>query len=168
MKVLISKNQIKLFFLVAVFVASVVSPVFVLAQVSQQTSEKTIGIPCDGPKLERTGTSQTGTTTDKGCGYPELVQLVSNFMNFLILLSIPMAAIAFAWAGWLMITAGGSSGQIDQAKEIFVKVLIGFMFVLSAWLIVFLITKTLLRGDGFKNLLGQTPSSSTLSENQIV
>lgn len=94
------------------------------------------------------------------CGFNDLMVLAKNVMNFLITVSIPLAAIAFAYAGYLMLTAAGSESQISHAREIFTKVLIGFVFVLSAWLIVWTITTTLLcdtatsSSCGFYNLLG--------------
>lgn len=94
------------------------------------------------------------------CGFEHLMLLAKNIMNFLITVSIPLAAIAFAYAGYLMLTAAGSESQISHAREIFTKVLIGFVFVLGAWLIVWTITTTLLcdratsSSCSFYNLLG--------------
>lgn len=85
-------------------------------------------IPCNGPD----------------CTFDSFVQLGQNLINFLIVLSIPLTAIAFAWAGFLMVTSAGSEEKIKQGKAIFGKVLIGFIFILSAWLIVYTITTALL------------------------
>lgn len=102
---------------------------------------QSIEIPCDG--------------VDVVCDFEKLVQLGRNIMNFLILLSIPIATIAFAWAGILMLTARGNESQVSKAKEIFTKVLIGFLFVLTAWLIVQLITGALLKKGTYEDLLKQ-------------
>ena len=77
-------------------------------------------------------------------------------MNFMILVSIPLAAIAFAYAGYLFLTAAGNSSQISTSKGIFVKVLIGFLFVLTAWLIVRTITSALLKPGNYRDLLERT------------
>lgn len=90
---------------------------------------------------------------DGSCGWVDLVQLGQNIITFLLILSIPIATIAFAWAGILMLTASGNEGQIDKAKEIFWKVLKGFLFALTAWLIVRLITSELLIKDNYVDLL---------------
>lgn len=87
------------------------------------------------------------------CTFNDLITLAQNIINFLILVSIPAAAIAFAWAGFLFMTAKGSESQISQAKGIFVKVLIGFLFVLSGWLIVRTITSVLLDEGAYWNPL---------------
>ncbi len=75
------------------------------------------------------------------CTFADLMALGRNIVNFLILLSIPLAAIAFAYSGFLLLTAGGDVGKRGKAKEIFVKVLWGFIFVISAWLIVYTFTR---------------------------
>ena len=100
-------------------------------------SAQSIEIPCTGPFI-----SEEFGAVD--CDFASLMRLISNVLDFLIILSIPLATIAFAWAGFLMLTAAGSESKVSQAKEIFWKVLIGFIFVLSAWLIVRFITTALL------------------------
>lgn len=85
-------------------------------------------IPCNGPD----------------CTFDSFVQLAQNLINYLIMISIPLTAIAFAYAGFLMVTSAGSEEKIKQGKAIFGKVLIGFLFILGAWLIVYTITTALL------------------------
>lgn len=80
------------------------------------------------------------------CGFDDLLFLGRKIINYLALLSIPITAIAFAWAGFLYISSGGSEGKIGKAKEIFWKVMWGFIFVLTAWLIVYTITQFLAPG----------------------
>lgn len=96
-------------------------------------------IPCDG--------------VTKECTFDSFVQLVQNLINYLILLSIPLCAIAFAWAGFLIVTSGGSEERVTQGKAIFGKVLWGFLFVLGAWLIVYTITTGLLLNSSDYTLL---------------
>ena len=85
-------------------------------------------VPCNGPD----------------CDYGKLIELAKNIINYLILFTIPLAAIAFAWAGFTFITAAGNESKISKAKEIFWKVSWGFIIVLTAWMIVYLITQALL------------------------
>jgi hypothetical protein len=82
---------------------------------------------------------------DGECGLDDLVALVQRVINWIIMIFAPIAMIMFAWAGVLMVTAGGNKGQIDRAKGIFTNVAIGLVIVLSAWLIVYTITTTLLK-----------------------
>ena len=78
-------------------------------------------------------------------GWPELVSLAQHLINFLIVLALPLAALAFAYAGFLYITAAGSEERVKKAHGIFLKVGIGLFLVLGAWLIVYFITSTLLK-----------------------
>ena len=70
------------------------------------------------------------------CNLDSLVELAQNIIEFFIYVSPFVAAVAFAYAGWLYITATGDTGQIKKAHGIFTSVAIGFIIILSAWLIV--------------------------------
>ncbi|MEX0930519.1 MAG: pilin [Candidatus Paceibacterota bacterium] len=81
------------------------------------------------------------------CGFDKLIQLIQNVITWIILFTIPVAAIMFSYAGFLMITAQGDEGKITQGKQIFWYVFVGFLFVLSSWLIVYTIATVLLDGQ---------------------
>jgi hypothetical protein len=55
-----------------------------------------------------------------------------------------VAVISFSYAGFLYLTSQGNPGQISKAHGIFKTTAIGFLIVLSAWLIVYAITGSLL------------------------
>lgn len=92
-------------------------------------------IPCGGPGQH-------------DCGYYDLLQLVNNIINWIIKISVPVAAGVFAWAGIKYMTTG-IADQKSAAKEMLHKVFIGFVFILAAWIIVTTVTNTLLK-DEFK------------------
>ncbi|MDO8510438.1 MAG: hypothetical protein Q7S15_02330 [bacterium] len=82
---------------------------------------------------------------DVDCNFGHFILLIQNFITFLIFyISIPLASIAFAYAGFLYMTAGGKPGQIERAHGIFWKVMWGFIWVMAGWLVVYTITNTLL------------------------
>lgn len=83
------------------------------------------------------------------CQMCSLAKLVQNVINFTILLAIPLAAVLFAWAGALYITARGDTGQIEKAHGIFGKVALGFVLALSGWLIVNTILVTIAKPSAF-------------------
>jgi len=89
-----------------------------------------------------TGLVPCGTETDSSgvvtnpCNFGHFFTLITNVTNYLIILGTAFSAIAFGWAGFLMMTAGGEMSKIEQGKAIFGKVLVGFLIMLSAWLIV--------------------------------
>lgn len=66
------------------------------------------------------------------------------------MISIPIAAGVFAWAGFTYMTTAVMD-QKSYAKSMINKVFIGLVFILSAWIIVNTITNTLLTDEnGFK------------------
>ncbi|MDO8548110.1 MAG: pilin [bacterium] len=79
------------------------------------------------------GSNYTGATSCEACN---LAKLVSNIINFVIGLSIPIAAVLFAWAGILYFTSGARAANMEQAKKIFSSVLIGFLIAITAWLVI--------------------------------
>lgn len=65
-----------------------------------------------------------------------LVDLVKNLLDFGVFLSAFIATIMFVYAGILYVTAASNAENLTKAKGIFGKVILGFVIVLSAWLIV--------------------------------
>src|SRR3989344_5791287 len=86
-------------------------------------------VPCSGPD----------------CNFESLLRLARNIIDFLIVVSLPLTGISFIYAGFLYITAGGNEGKNKKNHDIFWKVLWGFVFLLSAWLIVQTILAALLK-----------------------
>jgi len=88
------------------------------------------------------------------CTFEAFICLLRRIMNFLLfVLAVPIAAISFAWAGWLYLSAAGNESKIKQAHEIFGTVLLGLCIALAAWLIVHAIVKGLGVGEQY-NFLG--------------
>lgn len=89
---------------------------------------------CDGP--------DANTTVDSAeqCTFDHLIVLAQNVINFLIFkIAAPLAAVMFAYAGFLYLTNRGNESQVKQAHDVFTYVLIGLVLALAAWLIVNLI-----------------------------
>jgi hypothetical protein len=89
-----------------------------------------------------------GADQGSSCGGPggcqsfcDLALLVQNLLNDAIVLATFMAGILFAWAGGRMLFAGGDPKAITSAKKTFSAVFIGFVIILTAWLIVDTIMK---------------------------
>ena len=93
-------------------------------------------VPCDG-------TSANGGVE---CDVCHIGQLAQNVLNAGIYIAVFLSAILFAYAGWQYITAGGEPGKATEAKKIFWMVGVGLILILSAWLIVDLIMKVMLKG----------------------
>ncbi|MDP3958285.1 MAG: hypothetical protein Q8Q36_02380 [bacterium] len=88
-------------------------------------------IPCGGPPPEQ------------ACGFNDLVKMANNIVKFLITIGSFAAAIGFAYVGWLFVMSGGDPSARSKAKGIFMKIVIGFVLMFSAWLLVSLIIKML-------------------------
>lgn len=95
-------------------------------------------VPCDG-------------SARKPCDFGQLVLLVKNLINYIFIIAVPIATVMFAYAGFLYLTAAGDTGKISKAHSVFWTVFIGFIIILSAWLIVKAISTLL--NPGF-SLLG--------------
>jgi len=103
-------------------------PVFSLAQ------GLTPLVPCDNTPQTTDGV----VTYEKPCDFNALMALVNKVVKFILFgLAVPIAAIMFTYAGFLLITAGGeAAGARTKAKGIFKNALIGLVLAAAAWLIV--------------------------------
>ncbi len=71
------------------------------------------------------------------CQWNDLLALVNKVIHFILFdLSLPIAAIMFAYAGVLLITSGARTENRAKAKEIFINTLYGLLLAVAAWLIV--------------------------------
>ena len=109
------------------------------------------------PKAAGTTTSPLATKGEglvpctDNCGWDELLILVHNLIQFVVFyLSLPIAAIVFAYSGWLFMTSGDNPTKRAQAISIFKKVGLGLVIAMSAWLIVNTILTTLIDPDKLK------------------
>ncbi len=99
----------------ALSLVALVVPVFVFADSAPL-------VPCDGVTVP--------------CDFGALMRLVNNVIQFVLIAVVPLAAIIFAYAGFVLLTSGGSDEKKGQAKKIFSNVAIGLVIVLAAWLII--------------------------------
>lgn len=96
-------------------------------------------VPCDGVTV--------------ACGFSQLVDLVQNVLKYILYMVAPLSAIMFAYAGFLYMFSQGGEANKTKAKNIFLYVGIGLVFVLGAWLIVKLILVGLgAEGTSYLNL----------------
>lgn len=103
---------------------------------------------------EPTGLVPCGGTGNDPCEFSDLIVLAQRIIQFLIVISVPIAAGLFSYAGYLYITAAGNPGQVSKAHNVFISVVIGFMIVLGAWLLVYTLANTLFKtGEGGVDLL---------------
>jgi hypothetical protein len=83
------------------------------------------------------------TAPSYGC----ILATVQNGVNFMISLGIIAATFALVYAGFIWMTSGGNPEARNKGKDVLLNVLIGLVILLSAWLIVDFIMKTLYNPD---------------------
>lgn len=95
------------------------------------------------------------------CEFSDFIKLIKRLTDYMIILGAAITAMAFAYAGFLMMSASGDEGKITKAKEIFKKVVIGFLFMLSAWVIVHTIESWLVTDtNNYKSFLRPPPTNN--------
>lgn len=77
------------------------------------------------------------------CGWRDLIALINRIIKFCVYIAAALSAVAFAYAGFLYMTAFGSSGKIEEAHGIFKKTFTGILFVLMGWLLVYTLLQVL-------------------------
>ena len=79
-----------------------------------------------------------GKGSSVSCGFKDFMTLIHNVINFiLIYMALPIAAIMFVYAGFLLVTAGSeAAGARTKAKSIFTNALIGLVLAAGCWLII--------------------------------
>ena len=108
------------------------------------TTSNTVSPPAGGAG----GIVPCGGGWDDPCDFGSFMTLIESFIKYVLLwIIIPLAAIIFMYAGYLMMTAAGNEAKLTQAKKAFWYVLIGLLVALAAWLIV----EGLMKGLGLKD-----------------
>lgn len=80
------------------------------------------------------------------CDFNQLMNLANTIIQFVLFdLALPITAIMFVYAGFELVTSGGSTEKRGTAKKVFTSAVIGFVIAIAAWLIV----KTILTIMGY-------------------
>jgi hypothetical protein len=111
----------RIFFLSILFVTVLVFSVPVLSLAADPL------VPCDGP----------------GCRACDLVSLAQNVIRWLIVVMVGVIALVFAIGGFKMVMSAGNPGAVSSARGMMANSVIGFLILLSGWLIVNTILVTL-------------------------
>ena len=134
-------QKIKKFTIFVFTLAILVAPVF---SSFAQTIDK--DIPDKDTGLVPCGHATNGVITNP-CSFGDLMTLINEGIKFILFkLAIPIAAIMFAYAGFLMVPSGGSTEARGRAKKIFSNAVYGIVFAAGAWLII----RTILQILGYK------------------
>ena len=92
-------------------------------------------IPCNnnsGPVTAADGT----VIQPIPCDFNAFMALINNVIKFILFnMAIPIAAIMFVYAGFLLVTAQGGEAK-TKAKHIFTNAVLGLIIAAGAWLII--------------------------------
>lgn len=88
---------------------------------------------------------------DNPCQFTHIIEFANKLITGWIIAGVIIATMGFAYAGFLYITAMGSSEKVSHAHSIFIKTFWGFVFMLSAWLIAYTMEQIFLTEDAKKN-----------------
>lgn len=81
------------------------------------------------------------------CGFGGVLAIIQNGINFLISIAIIFFVILLTWAGILYIFSSTNPESRSTANKMLTNAVIGMMIILSAWLIVDFVMKTLYGGQ---------------------
>jgi hypothetical protein len=125
---------------ISIFALTLVSsPLAVVAQ-NNVTNYDTPGlVKCDGAPLPG--------EDKKRCNFAEFIKAIQYLINWMITISFFLVILVFAYAGILFMS--GSEGNIKKAKSMFSKVVIGYIFMLGAWLLVQTIMKLMVSSQDY-------------------
>lgn len=93
------------------------------------------GTSKDNPLVRCGGVDSNGASQDP-CDIEDLNKLIQDILNLVFMLASFIVAGMFMYAGFLLITSVGDMGKIQKAKEIFRRVIVGFLIMLLAYLVV--------------------------------
>jgi Type IV secretion system pilin len=88
------------------------------------------------------GIAQLSGCTGLDCSACNVVDMANGLITWLIGILFVVFALLLAIAGVRLVTSGGNHHALDEAKSSFMNAIIGFIIILSAWLIV----DTIMRG----------------------
>lgn len=110
-------------------------PAVSYSEASKDTAAKNTGI-----------TYECGDDATAGnCDFNDLILATKKVVNFGTTFALFFSVIVISYAGFIYMTSGGNATQRGKANEMLFSVLKGIGFMLCAWLIVTLITNTLLK-----------------------
>lgn len=98
-------------------------------------------------------TTTGGLAQLAGCSGPDctacnVVDMMNGLIKWLIGIMFILCAVLLTVAGVRLVTSGGNSHVLDEAKGMFTNALIGLIIILAAWLLVDTVMRGLVGDDG--------------------
>ena len=84
-----------------------------------------------------TGLVPCNNSATQPCNFSAFITLINHVIKFILFtLVVPICAVMFFYAGFLMVTSGGSAESKSKAKNIFSSAVYGLVIAAGAWLII--------------------------------
>jgi hypothetical protein len=87
------------------------------------------------------------TCAGPDCDMCDFVNMINGIVDWLFGFLVLAAVLALMVAGFKLVVSAGNESAMSNAKSMFTNIIIGFVIVLSAWLIVDTIMKAFLAPD---------------------
>lgn len=133
-------KKITKFIIPLVIFFMLIMPIFSFASVVNPNE------PCNASTVNASTNQPCQLTTGGGlvpcdgvnCDFKAFMNLINKIIKFILFdMVVPIAAIMFVYAGFLLVTAGGeTAGARTKAKTIFTNAIIGLVLAMAAWLII--------------------------------
>jgi hypothetical protein len=99
------------------------------------------------------GSTIGGLVQLSGCSGPDCtacnaVDMLNGFIKWLIGIMFILCAVLITVAGVRLVTSGGNSHTLDEAKGMLTNAIIGMLIILAAWMIIDTVMRGLLGTDG--------------------
>lgn len=101
--------------------------------------------PLDGAPANPEGNFVSCNGPD--CDYCDVVELVERVIRWLVLVLTIIGTILFAVAGYILASSQGDVGKRKKGKDMILSVVIGFILILSSWMIIDVIMKAFVGGE---------------------
>ncbi len=82
-------------------------------------------------------TGKITTMVDNPCDFDDAVAMINGIINWIIGIAGIIFTITLIYAGFLYLTSGDDSGKRGKANSMLWNTVIGFVIILTAWLIVY-------------------------------
>lgn len=128
------KKTTKFLIFLAIFLILVL-PVFSSAQTDTDIPDEDF---LAGKSLVPCGRTNPAGVISNPCSFKDALTLINAVIKFILFyMAIPIAAIMFVYAGFLMLVPGSeSASKKTKGKEIFWNAFIGLILAAAAWLII--------------------------------
>lgn len=128
------QTTIKFLISLSVFLI-LIMPVFSLAQTNDRDIPDEAFIA--GKSLVPCGHMNSQGVITNPCSFKDVLTLINGVIKFILFkLVVPIAAIMFFYAGFELVTSGGSTEKRGKAKSVFTNTVWGLVIAVGAWLIV--------------------------------